>query len=274
MSTVLDILTTGGILALVVIGLWFILGLLDIVNLATTGFMAVGAYLMIAMHSYWLGLLTALAISGVIGFIVEIGVVRRLYRRPLDSIIATWGVALVLTQAIALIWGTNEQNIPDPFGGATWLGYPAYRLVLLAVAVVVFAIAGAMLRLTRMGLIIRMVMQNEPLAAGTGINTTQVRSLTFVAGAALAGVMGAIIAPTQSVDPSYGQVFLVTAFLAVLMSGRSLIGLILACLLISIITTLFSTYAPNPVYGTSVVIIVGALALRFFPGGFAWSRPR
>jgi branched-chain amino acid transport system permease protein len=149
--------------------------------------------------------------------------------------------------------------------------YPAYRLFLVAIAVAMVVALGAIMRLTRLGLTVRMVMTNEMLARGVGIDTVRVRQLTFIAGAAIAGAAGALLGPTQGVSPQYGVAFLAPAFLAVLMSGRNLGGLVLAASLFGATQTLVTVYA-NPVYAGVVVILLAVVILRIWPAGFTWRR--
>lgn len=274
MSLLFDLLSTSAIFVLVALGLWFVFGLLDIINLALAGFMAVGAYSEVASRSLWIGLIIAVVASAAVGYLLERVVVRRLYRRPLDAIVATWGASLVLVQALSLIFTPSIQKLTGPLSTTYWLQYPAYRFVLVFVAAGLLAAVGATLYFTRAGLTIRAVMENESLAASMGINTTQVRTSTFVVGAALSGAVGALIAPTQTVSPDFGSPFLIVAILVVLLSGRSVWGLIISCILVGAVTSLFSRFSPVPSYSTVAVVVVGVIALRLFQGGFAWKRRR
>lgn len=275
MNTVFDTLTTSGILLLVVLGLWLVLGLMDIINLALTGFMTVGVYATVSIFSatgsLWLGVAVGVVSAAILGLIVETVIVRRLYHRPLDTILATWGLSLVITQAVSLIYGLGYKNLPTPLSGTHWLNYSAYRLLLLIFAIVVVGAFLLLVRFSRAGLIIRMVIHNEPLARSAGVNTTRVRRWTFVMGAALAGFAGAVIGPTEGISPQYAADFLAPAFLVVLLAGRSLWGLVAACVVIGLTETLFDTYS-NPVYGGVAVIVVAVFILRFMPQGITWRR--
>ncbi|NOT59672.1 MAG: branched-chain amino acid ABC transporter permease [Acidobacteria bacterium] len=275
MHLALDLITAAGTLILIVLGLALILGLMDVVNLAHTGFMAVGVYLTVTVWqsgvNIWLAMLAGTASAALLGAVVEWLVVRRLYGRPLDTILATWGISLMVVQAISWAYGRGPQTLNAPLVEKVWLGYSAYRLmILLVTALLVFGLY-LIVRFTEWGLIVRMVMANEQLAQGVGINTTRVRQITFVLGAALAGAAGALLGPLQSINPNYGVTVMVPAFLAVLLSGKTLAGLVVGCSILAMTQTLFALYA-NPIYAVVAVIVMAVALLRFFPEGLVWRR--
>jgi branched-chain amino acid transport system permease protein len=144
--------------------------------------------------------------------------------------------------------------------------YPAYRLVLLAAAILVVLGLFGVVRFTRWGLVARMVMANEPLARGLGVNTVRVRQVTFLLGSLLAGLAGALLGPIQGVNPYYATALVAPAFLAVLLAGRTLPGLVLATVALAVTATAFSRYF-NPVYATAVTVAVAVVLLRLFPNG-------
>src|ERR1700704_4221401 len=135
---ILDLLTASGILVLVVLGLALILGLLDVINLAHTGLMAVGVYAAVTAsnqgYSFWIAALAGALAAGLLGAIIERLVVRRLYGRPLDTILATWGISLVIVQGIAWIYGRGPQTLGNALLSEVWFGYSAYRLLIVALA--------------------------------------------------------------------------------------------------------------------------------------------
>jgi len=279
MNLVLDLGVTTATLLLVIIGLGIILGLMDVINLAHAGLMAVGVYAALVLAGFGFSFLAAVngatLVTGLIGAIVERIVVRRLYGRTIDdTILATWGVSLILIQLITWWFGREPSGLSVPIpGGIVIFGidYPAYRLFLVAVAVAMVLVLAAIMRFTRLGLTVRMVMTNEMLARGVGIDTVRVRQVTFIVGAAIAGAAGALLGPTQGISPQYGVAFLAPAFLAVLMSGRNLGGLVAAAILLGATQTLVTIYA-NPVYAGVIVIVVAVAILRIWPAGFSWRR--
>ena len=271
----LDVLTASGVLLLVVLGLALILGLLDVINLAHTGLMAVGVYVAVTTVNaglpFWTAVCAAGAAAAITGAIIERLVVRRLYGRPLDTILATWGISIVIAQALALIYGRGPQTLSTPMLSSVWFGYSAYRLMLLGLAVLLVSALAVLARVTPSGLVARIVMANEPLASGLGINTSLVRQVTFILGAALAGLAGALIGPIQGINPNFGLGVMVPGFLAVLLSGRSLSGLVIACVALATAQTVCAFFF-NPVYATVAIIATAVVLLRLFPEGLVWRR--
>jgi branched-chain amino acid transport system permease protein len=240
--------------------------------------MAVGVYAEVSLRGhgvpFWPSLVLAAIVTGAVGAVIELIVIRRLYARPLDTILATWGVSLVLVQCIIEIYGSGQRFLNLPTVGATTvLGtpYSNYRLILIVLACGLLVALALIVRFTTVGLTIRAVMANEPLARSHGINTVRVRQLTFITGAALAGFAGAVLGPIQGVDPNFGTTLVATGFLAVLLSGRTLLGLVLSCVLVATVGTLFSRYE-NAVWANAVVIGVAVIILRFRPQGLALRR--
>ena len=278
MSLTLDTIVAIATLLLVVTGLFLIFGLLHVVNLAHTGLMAVGVYAEWTFRHhgipFWPSVVLAALVTGAAGAVIEVVVIRRLYARPLDTILATWGLSLVLVQGITEIYGATQRFLDLPTVGATdVLGtpYSNYRLIIILLACGLIASLALIVRFTTVGLTIRAVMTNEPLARSHGINTVRVRQLTFITGAALAGFAGAVLGPIQGVDPNFGATLVGTGFLAVLLSGRTLVGLVLSCVLLGTIATLYARYE-NAVWANAVVITVAVVILRFRPQGLALRR--
>lgn len=275
MAQLLDIITTAAILYAVAAGLLIIFGVMKIINFAHGGFLTVGGYsaLLVTKLGWaaWWALPVAFVIGFFFGMLIERFVVRPLYSRPLDAILATWGLGIILGQVITLVFGREVQFVQSPVSGAVdFLGasYSQYRLLLVIAAVIVAATLTLILGKTRLGLETRAVIMNENLARGLGINSTLVRFITFSLGAALASLAGAFITPLSSVDPNMGVPWLVNAFMLVMVSGVSFLSLALACVVLGGAQVLVSTYA-NPVLGGMTIVVLSALILRFRPQGFA-----
>ena len=275
MAQFLDIITTAAILYAVAAGLLIVFGVMKIINFAHGGFLTVGGYsaLLVTRLGWnpWLSLPMAFAIGCVCGMIIERLVVRPLYARPLDAILATWGLGIILGQVITLAFGREVQFVQSPMHGAIDLlsaSYSQYRLVLVLVAVVLASVMGLVLNGTRLGLQTRAVIMNENLARGLGINSGLVRFVTFSLGSGLAALAGALITPLSSVDPNMGVPWLVNAFMLVLVSGMSLVSLAIACAVLGGAQVLVSTYG-NPILGGLTIVVLAALILRFRPQGFA-----
>jgi len=275
MAQVLDIITTAAIFFAVGAGLLIVFGVMKIINFAHGGFITVGGYSALAVTNLglnpWLSLLFAFVIGAVCGMIIERLVVRPLYSRPLDAILATWGLGIIIGQVITLAFGREVQFVQSPVTGAVDLlgtSYSQYRLILVLAAIVLALVLAAILNGTRLGLVTRAVIMNESLARGLGINSGLVRFATFSLGAGLASLAGAFITPLSSVDPNMGVPWLVNAFMLVMVSGVSLVSLAIACLVLGGAQVLVSTYG-NPVLGGLTIVLLAALILRFRPQGFS-----
>ncbi|HTT36141.1 MAG TPA: branched-chain amino acid ABC transporter permease [Burkholderiales bacterium] len=275
MAQVFDVITTAAILYAVAAGLLIVFGVMKIINFAHGGFLTVGGYSALLVTELglnpWWSAGFAFAIGFVCGMIIERLVVRPLYARPLDAILATWGLGIILGQLITLGFGREVQFVRSPLSGAIDLlgaSYSQYRLILVLAAVAVALALGLLLNATRLGLQTRAVIMNESLARGLGINSGLVRFLTFSLGSALASLAGALITPLSSVDPNMGVPWLVNAFMLVLVSGVSQLSLGVACLVLGGAQVLVSTYA-NPVLGGLTIVVLAAVLLRLRPQGFA-----
>jgi urea transport system permease protein len=277
-SLTLDVGFGVGSLMLIVAGLFLIFGMLHVINLAHAGLMAVGVYAMVSLRGheipFWPAVLLSALVAGLAGAVIEIVVIRRLYARPLDTILATWGISLVLIQLITLIYGPGNKFLDLPTVSATEvLGtkYGTYRLLIMLSGAAIVLALGLIVRFTALGLTVRAVMTNEPLARSHGINTIRTRQVTFIVGAALAGAAGALLGPIQGINPNFGATAVATAFLAVLLAGRTLPGLVLSCALLGATQTLFARYV-NPVWAGAVVIGLAVVILRIRPEGLAFRR--
>jgi branched-chain amino acid transport system permease protein len=275
MATVLDIITTAAILYGVAAGLLIVFGVMKIINFAHGGFLTIGGYSALAVTKLgidpWFSLAFAFVIGVVCGMIIERLVVRPLYARPLDAILATWGLGIIIGQGITLAFGREVQFVHSPVSGAVDLlgaSYSQYRLILVLLAIALAAALGLILNATRLGLVTRAVIMNENLARGLGINSGLVRFATFSLGAGLASLAGALITPLSSVDPNMGVPWLVNAFMLVMVSGVSLVSLGIACLVLGGAQVLVSSWG-NPILGGLTIVVLSAVILRLRPQGFS-----
>jgi branched-chain amino acid transport system permease protein len=271
----LDILTTAAILFVVASGLMLILGVMKLINFAHGAFLTVGGYAAYlttqAGISPWLAMPLAGLFGFVAGLIIERIIVRPLYDRPLDAILATWGLGIVIGQLITLGFGREVQFAASPLSGTMTLAgieYSSYRIAASVIALVIAGALTALLYLTRFGLNARAVIMNETLARGLGIDSQRVRALTFGLGAGLACAAGALITPLLSVDPNMGLPWLVNSFMLVLVSGVSIPSLLLASLLLGGAQVMVSTYL-SPILGGLTIVVLAALILRINPKGLS-----
>ena len=205
----------------------------------------------------------------------ELVLVRRLYGRPLDTILATWGLAIVITQVISDRFGRSAHFVEEAISGdpLQLFGayYSPYRLFTVAIAVALGVALALVTRFTQLGTIARAVILNPELARALGIDTGRVNALTFAVGSALAAFAGAVIVPMSSVDPTMGTPWVITAFMVVLFAGLSLPALGLSALALAAGQVL-ATYYIAPVVGNLVVIALPILLMRFVPDGLAGLR--
>jgi urea transport system permease protein len=274
-SQILDILTTAAILYAVAAGLLIVFGVLKIINFAHGGFLTIGGYSALIVTQLgldpWAALPFAAVVGVCVGMIVERLVMRPLYARPLDAILATWGLGIIIGQLITIAFGREVQFVQSPVAGAIdVLGetYSRYRLLLIPAAVVIGAALASVLQGTRLGIVTRAVIMNEDLAKALGINSALVRFVTFSLGAGLASLAGALITPLSSVDPNMGVPWLVNSFMLVLVSGVSLVSLLVATVVLGGAQVLVSSYL-SPVLGGLTIVVLAALILRVRPQGFA-----
>ena len=275
MLLVLDILTTAGILFVVSIGLLAVFGVLKIINFAHGAWLTIGAYCAVITAQLglnpWAALPLAFVVGGALGGLAELLIIRPLYRRPLDAILATWGLGIVIGQLITLGFGRDVQMTPNLFSGTVEIlgvDYSAYRLVALGAAIVIGVAFAAMIEGTRLGLSARAVIMNETLARGLGIDTSRVRLVTFMVGAGLAALAGVLLTPLTSVDPNMGVAWLIGAFMLVMVAGSSFLALAVACLVFGAAQVLISTFV-SPILGSIAIAVLAALVLRVSPKGFS-----
>jgi len=265
----LDIVTTAGILYIVALGLLIVYGVLKIINLAHGAFLVLGSYAAVIATwldwSPWRALVIALASGAAVGAVAEWRVLRGLYVRPLDTILATWGLNIIIVQSITLYFGREIQFAESGVTQAVSVGgvtYSLYRLILLLIAAVLGVLVWLVMRRTQIGIVAQAVIMNEELAQALGINTRLVRFVTFCLGAGLASLAGALLTPLVSVHPNLGVPWLINAFMLVMVAGVSLGNLALAALILGGAQVLVSSYG-NPVLGSLTIIIVAVIILRF-----------
>ncbi|SFP35426.1 branched-chain amino acid ABC transporter permease [Variovorax sp. 770b2] len=275
MVLLLDLLTTAAMLFIVTAGLMMIFGVMKIVNFAHGALLTLGGYASYVVTQLkldpWLSWPLALAVGVVAGMAVEWLIVKPLYKRPLDAILATWGLGIVIGQLVVMAFGREVQFVDAPLAGTWSIGgvdYSAYRLLLVPVAVALCLLLTALLNGTRFGIRTRAVIMNEALASGLGIHAGRVRFITFSLGAGLGTLAGTMITPLSSVDPNMGLPWLVSAFMLVMVSGHSMASLLLTCVVFGACQVLVSTYA-NPVLGGLTIAVLAAVTLRIRPKGFA-----
>ena len=270
-------LSIASILLIIALGLAIIYGTMGVINLAHGEFVMLGAYATWALQTYaGLGVVTALPLVFVavaaVGWIIEKVIVQRLYTRPLDTILATWGIGIILQQAVRLGVGADSRFVSGPhwLSGNIEIGalvMSNYRLFVIAFSIMVLGATWLLMTRTEFGMKLRAVIQNRGISECYGIEAQKVYSVTFAYGAGLAGIAGALITPLFSTIPTMGTGLVVDAFLVVIVGGLgSLIGTAAAALLIGEVTALFSIVI-NDTLGRIAVLAGIILLIRFRPRG-------
>ena len=277
----------GAMYFLVASGLSLIYGLMGVLNFAHGSFLAVGAYAMWFTESrlggvavlprFLIGSLVGLVAGGLFAALVELVLIRPLYKRHIEQVLVTVGLSLATTALIVAIWGNDARAVPAP----RWLGdttsvlgasIPNDRFIEIVSAIVVLAALNAFLRHTRYGLIIRAGVENRGMVTALGIDVRRAFTLVFAIGgvaAAIAGVLSNVYFGT--VDPSRGTSLLIFAFIVVVIGGLgSLRGTAIAAIVVGLVQQYANYYASSGLGDLSVVLLLG-IVLLIRPGGLSRS---
>jgi urea transport system permease protein len=305
-------LSAGSILLVVALGLAITFGLMGVINMAHGEMITVGAYatyitqnvfgegmnftlpfVKIAIHlpglhltgwAYQLYFVVAIPVgflsAALVGIALERSVIRFLYRRPLESLLATFGVSLILQQLFKLTFGSNNVNVDSPvYLSSNWtvfdITFDWNRVFVIGFAAVI--VFGVWLALTKtpLGLLIRCVMQNRVMASCMGVRTERVNMLTFGLGSGLAGLAGVFVTQLGTVGPSMGQEYIVDSFMTVVVGGvGSIFGTVVSALGIGLADQSIQQILLNPVLGKILVLITIILFLQWRPTGLFAARSR
>lgn len=263
-------------LLLSALGLIIILGMIDIINMAHGELIMLGAYITVLAHHAGvplpIGMLLSFLGVGVFGVILERLVIRRFYENKLNALVATFGISLILSQGVLIIFGPYLQGIPLPMGGFAYGGYSYSTYLLFLFGMVVFLVAAFwwILYRTRVGMYMRATMQNPDMARSLGVDTKRIYALTFGLGSGLAGLTGALYAPTTTIVPLFGTTFIAPAFITVVIGGGAnpIVGALGSGLsLAGISTPLTSTL--GTFIGKIGLLIAALVIIRFLPKGIS-----
>ncbi|MCP3907938.1 MAG: branched-chain amino acid ABC transporter permease, partial [Oceanicoccus sp.] len=254
---VLNGLQLGFMLFLLSAGLTLVFGVMNLINLAHGSFYMVGAYVaatvMQASDSFVLALLVALFTAGLCGFLVEVIVLRHLYKRDhLDQVLATFGLILFFNEGTRMIWGRQPlfMQVPELLSGSVeilpGIPYPVYRLVIIAIGLAVAIGLYLLINHTRLGMRIRAGASNRSMIAALGVNIRWLYSLVFALGALLAGFAGVMAAPVFAVESGMGESILILTFVVIVIGGiGSVKGALLGALLVGLVDTLGRAFLPD-----------------------------
>lgn len=270
----IDFVYAVATLALISLGLAIVFGMMRIINLAHGEFMVMGSYsASVAVHHHvniWIAILVVPPIAvGIIGAVIERLIVRRLYGRMVETMLATWGLSLFVVGILTTIFGDITEGVPTPLSGITIGAYQTsgYSLFVIALSVATMGAVYVILRSSRLGLLARGTMQNAEMAAALGTDTSRIYAVTFAFGAALAGFAGGVLAPVSGVFPTLGGSYIGRAFITVIGGGAApLVGTASAATLFGIINQV-ATFLANPVYGEVALLLAAIVLIRALPQG-------
>ncbi|WIL34877.1 urea ABC transporter permease subunit UrtB [Bacillus stercoris] len=286
-------ISLGSILILIAIGLAVTFGLMNMINMAHGELIMAGAYttyvvqqlflsyLPASLFSYYflIAIIMAFAVAALIGIVIEKVIVRRLYDRPLDSLLATWGVSLILQQAARSIFGAPNVAVKSPewlTGGVTLFSvtFPYKRLFILALVLFTLILLGFYLFKTSAGRRMQAVTLNRSMASCLGVSVRKTDTLAFALGSGLAGIAGSSLTLLGSIGPTLGSSYLVDAFMIVILGGiGKLKGTIIGAVTIGLLST-FVEYSTSATIAKVVVFAFIILFLQWRPSGLASVRTR
>src|SRR5262249_28936325 len=218
----------------------------------------------------WLAILVVTpAAVGIIGVILERLIIRHLYGRMVETMLATWGLSLFVVGILTVIFGDITEGVPTPLPGIRIGAYQTsgYSLFVIALAVATLFAVYVILRSSRLGLLARATVQNADMAAALGTDTSRIYAVTFAFGAALAGLAGGVLAPVSGVFPTIGGSYIRRAFLTGIMRGRAArAGTASASSLFGVINQI-ATFLTNPVYGEVALLLAAIVLIRILPQG-------
>ena len=270
----LEIIYMIAFLALTSAGLAVVFGMMRVINLAHGEYVMLGGNTTLTCYKaginiYFAMLIVAPIVVGLIGLIVERLIIRFLYGRMIDTMLATWGLSLFLIGAVTMIFGSSAVNVPTPIAGYELGSFQmgGYNLFIIFVAIAVVIGLWLVLRYTRVGLIARGAMQNADVASSLGYNPKTVYMITFTAGAALAGLAGGVLAPLTGLLPTSGGAYIAKAFITIVTGGAAVIAGTLSSSVIFGVVSQVVSFASTPVIGEIAMLALAMVLLRLMPQG-------
>jgi urea transport system permease protein len=278
-------ISLGSVLLLAAIGLAITFGVMGVINMAHGEMVMLGAYTTFVVQevirtryphlfgaSLFIAIPLAFLVAGAVGVLIEKTVIRFLYGRPLETLLATWGISLILQQAVRTIFGPNNREVGTPtwMSGAVDLAGVALtwnRIAIVIFAMAVFLILRLVLNRTSLGLQIRAVTQNRRMAGAMGIKTDRVDALTFGLGSGVAGIAGVALSQIDNVSPNLGQSYIIDSFLVVVFGGvGNLWGTLVGALTLGIANKLLEPFA-GAVLGKILLLVAIILFIQKRPRG-------
>lgn len=286
MSFAFAVLAEAAVLILVTLGMHVTFGMLNLVNLAHAAQLMLGGYTAYAVEtatgSYPLALAAAAAMTAATAVPVEFVIIRRLYDRPVDSLVATFGLTILVRQVIQIIFSADPRGLNDPVPGAATIAgviVPYWSAILIAAALVLSCAIYVWFHRSHAGLRARCAVSNNVLASTNGVNVAFTRMWLFAVGGALAGLGGALVAPLYTLDPTFGLSFLVYAFFIVMLGGLgSLRGLWPAALVVSLLIVglqyVVSAVSAQVIAFAAIVVVIRLRGTAIETAAAVWRATR
>ncbi|KAB8137685.1 urea ABC transporter permease subunit UrtB [Gracilibacillus oryzae] len=291
--TLFNGISLGSILLLIALGLAITFGLMNVINMAHGELIMVGAYITYLVQNIFmqyapekyfdlyfiLSIPLALIVAAGVGVLLEVSLIRHLYKRPLDSLLATWGVGLILQQLARTIFGAPNVGVQSPsfLNGGLELGsitFPYSRIFILLLSLICLACIFYYFYRTASGRRVRAVMQNRQMAECLGVSTRKVDMLTFAIGSGLAGVAGCALTLLGAIGPTIGTSYIIDAFMVVVVGGvGALFGAVAGAFGIGIFNTIFE-FLTNATLGKVLIFILIIAFLQWRPSGIVINRSR
>ena len=272
--TIIQIINMIAMLALMSIGLAIIFGMMRVINLAHGEFLMLGTYAVLvpakAGVNIWVSMfIIAPIFVGVVGIIVERFIIRFLYGRMMDTLLATWGLSLLIIGVMTTIFGNTMEGVSTPFGNFMIgeIAESQYKFFVIGIAVALMVVVYLVLKHTKVGLIARGTMQNANMANVLGVNPSAVYTATFGIGAALTGFAGAVLSPIIGAAPTLGVAYVAKAFITVIGGGQAILtGTATASGVFGVVNQVV-TFFSSSVLGEVALLIGAVLLLRALPMG-------
>jgi len=270
----LEIIYMIAFLVLTSAGLAVVFGMMRVINLAHGEFVMVGGYTTIAcakadINIYFAMLVISPLVVGILGLLVERLVVRQLYGRMIDTMLATWGLSLLIVGIVTFIFGNTAVSVPAPIPGYELGDFQmgGYNLFIIGIATLLILCMCLVMRFTRLGLIARGAMQSADVASSLGYDPKRVYMWTFTVGAALSGLAGGVLAPLTGLLPSSGGAYIAKAFITVITGGAAVItGTLSSSIIFGTINQVVS-FGSTPVIGEIAMLAFAVVLLRLMPQG-------
>ena len=268
-------LSLGSVLLLAAIGLAITFGVMGVINMAHGEMVMLGAYTTFVVqevirahnpalfdYSLLMAIPLAFVVAGLVGILIERGVIRFLYGRPLETLLATWGISLILQQAVRTGFGPTNKDVGNPswMSGSFEFGYITItynRLWIIVFTLLIFMLLLALLRFTHLGLEMRAVTQNRDMAASMGIRTSRIDALTFGLGSGIAGLAGVALSQIDNVSPNLGQGYIIDLFMVVVFGGvGNLWGTLVGAFTLGIANKFLEPYAGAVVAKIAILVLI------------------